>query len=86
MKHRKTHAGDPATSGSGAMSPSDAKRHTGEKKFQCGQVSISLISISAEKFSYSGILHSIKHKISTKMYYVKLVMITMPGFNGSKMQ
>ena len=45
MKHRKTH--QPATisvegvtsCGGGGVSPTDGKRHTGEKKFQCSQCS-----------------------------------------------
>jgi hypothetical protein len=45
MKHRKTHqpstvSGDAVTScGNGGVSPTDGKRHAGEKKFQCSQCS-----------------------------------------------
>lgn len=46
MKHRKTHQGPPVihdlvptSSTSGAISPTDVKRHQGEKKFQCSQCS-----------------------------------------------
>ena len=46
MKHRKTHqpanisgSGDGVTSCGGGVSPTDVKRHSGEKKFQCSQCS-----------------------------------------------